>query len=82
MGVNRSSLQGFEVAVGSGGVRALEPIAIDSDSGSPTWSWLGISYDLKTYNFWHCRCDTACITTRLVLDGNIDALEFTFDVSL
>lgn len=80
-GMNQPSLQGFKVAIGSGGFRALRPIAIDSDSGSPTWSWLGIFHDLEIYNFSHCRCDTACITTRLVLDGNIDALEFTFDVS-
>lgn len=69
------SLRGFEVAVGSGGIRALKPITTPNSS-----QWLGSPTDFDPR--WHLQCDKACITSRLVSDVEIDALEFTFDVSL
>ncbi|KAJ9352849.1 hypothetical protein DTO027B9_5597 [Paecilomyces variotii] len=64
--------RGFEVAVGSGGIRALKPITTPNSS-----QWLGSPTDFDPR--WHLQCDKACITSRLVSDVEIDALEFTFD---
>lgn len=70
------SLRGFEVAIGSGGIRALRFITNSNAS-----KWLGNPTDPK-FPRGRVRLCRACTTMRLMFDGDIDALEFTCNVCL
>jgi hypothetical protein len=74
--IDIKSLKGFEVAIGSGGIRALRFITNSNAS-----KWLGNPTDAK-FSRWLAPIYRACTTMRLMFDVDIDALEFTCNVCL
>lgn len=78
--VDASSFNGFMVAVGSGGIRALK-VVHGAKSGSSS-QWIGVPNDIP-HPLARCSKGKPIISDLLVSDDvKIGALEFTFDVRL